>query len=141
MAKEKPKEDLAAHLKLIPHEAALWAGDSVTFELRSYDKNGRFLGKVKEKALEVQGLEGAKLKGYTLETAKKPKTDQGGYVTVKAGDLTAKARVRVFPKLPWKYDFEGFKGKRVPPAWIRAFLKLQPVEIDGSTVLRSMPGG
>jgi len=68
------------------------------------------------------------------------KTPAAGTVSVKVGDVTAEARVRVFPPLPWKFDLEGFKGKQVPPAWVNAFLKLQPNEVDGTTALKASPG-
>jgi hypothetical protein len=54
--------------------------------------------------------------------------------------LTATARVRTFPQVPWKWDFEQFQGKASPATWINAFLKLQPEEVDGSVAMRNSPG-
>jgi hypothetical protein len=55
-----------------------------------------------------------------------------GYVKATISGITAQARVRVIPPLPWSYDFEGIKA---PPAWWTSNLKGQPREVDGSGVL------
>ena len=83
-----------------------------------------------------EGWKKASVNGSTVAVAKDT-PEQAGTITAKLGDLTATARLRAFPKLPWKWDFEGYTGKRVPPTWVNAFLKLQPKEIDGSVVLES----
>ncbi|MED5285493.1 MAG: serine/threonine protein kinase, partial [Planctomycetota bacterium] len=66
--------------------------------------------------------------------------DRGGKVTAKVGDLSASARVRVFPALPWMWDFEGFGDSQVPSTWIRAFKKINPDTVDESRVMRASPG-
>ena len=66
--------------------------------------------------------------------------EQAGHVVAKLGELTASARVRVFPTLPWKWDFEGYTGKQVPPTWVGAATRLVPEQVDGSTAMKKAGG-
>ena len=61
-------------------------------------------------------------------------------MVAKLGELTASARVRVFPPLPWKWDFEGYTGKQVPPTWVGAATRLAPEQVDGSTAVKKAGG-
>jgi len=137
---EKPKQDKIASLQLVPFEVAVTQGEKIDYEILAYDANGQFIKKVEAKLTPGKGLEASKVDGMNLTTPTGLKTPAAGTVSVKVGDVTAEARVRVFPPLPWKFDLEGFKGKQVPPAWVNAFLKLQPNEVDGTTALKASPG-
>lgn len=53
---------------------------------------------------------------------------QGGAVEAKAGDLTAQARVRVLPPLPWKIDFQQNPVGKPPLTWTGAGGKFSVVE-------------
>ena len=77
--------------------------------------------------------------GNTL-TVPAETSEQGGIVTSKVGDITATARVRVFPALPWKWDFEEFSGREVPVTWVAAFTNLRPMEEDGNVAMVNTPG-
>jgi outer membrane protein assembly factor BamB len=138
-AETAPQAEIAL-LQLVPYEAHVSGGGEVEYELHAFDQNGRFLKKL-EPALEPQAdLPDAKVAGNKLVFGEDA-TEQGGHVSAKFGDLTATARVRVLPKLPWKWDFEGLTGSQVPPTWIGATRRLVPVQEDGSTVLQHTPGG
>src|SRR4029079_10093551 len=54
-------------------------------------------------------------------------------VTAKVGDLAGKARVRVVPKLPWKFDFEGLKD--APITWVGARYRHVMRQVDGSNTM------
>lgn len=43
---------------------------------------------------------------------------QTGEIVARLGDLTAKARVRVVPPLPWTVDFKALAPGSSPPGWI-----------------------
>jgi len=43
---------------------------------------------------------------------------QTGEIVARLGDLTAKARVRVVPPLPWTMDFKALAPGSSPPGWI-----------------------
>ncbi|MDB5385841.1 MAG: afsK 2 [Planctomycetaceae bacterium] len=118
-----------AQAQLVPAESLLTSKQKQKFQVRLYNANGRYLKTVSAK--------------YTLEG---PGTiDEFGKYTVADGNahtvtvvkaevegLTAIARIRVVPPLPWVFDF---KDKLVPPTWIGAAYRHVPREVDGDQVL------
>jgi hypothetical protein len=50
----------------------------------------------------------------------------------KVGDLTSKARARILPNLPWKFEFTD---KQVPVTWIGAAYRHQPKDFEGEPML------
>jgi len=141
---QPPEADLqeeVATIHLVPYEVAVKSGESVEYEVRAYDKNGRFLRTIDEFTLTAdEGLAGAEVGKNTVTTAGDVKLPQAGVVTVEAEGKTAKARVRSFPPLPWKWDMEGLTGVQVPAGWVNAQTKLKPTPLDGNTVLKSSVG-
>lgn len=129
----------AALLQLIPYEVDLRHGETVEYEARAYDKNGRLLETLKPTLELGEGLNNCKVTNNTL-TASVEASSEAGNVFTKYSGLDAKARVRSFPELPWKWDFEGYAEREVPPTWTTAFLKLQPTQVDGTTAMRNAPG-
>lgn len=138
LADEREAGDVA-ELKVVPYEVALMPGGSQTFRVLAYDDNGRYLHEVTDATLTAEGLGDGTVDGLTF-TAGQGASDFGGTVSVSVGDLSAKARIRTFPnKDSWFWDFENMKGADVPPTWLRAFARMKPFELDGSTVMRSEP--
>jgi hypothetical protein len=125
---------------LVPYETALWAGRSQQYELNVYDGNGRLLRTVQPQLELPADVQDVGAEGPELAVSPDLTEHQGFTIAAKYGNLTASARVRAFPQLPWKWDFEAFSDKAVPPTWVRAFLKLQPEEVDGSVAMRNSPG-
>jgi len=140
LAEEKPVQDKIASIQLVPYEMAVPQGDKIDYQILAYDANGRFIKEVEGKLTPGPGMEQAKVDGMSVTTPTDLKSPAAGTISVKVGDATSEARLRVFPPLPWKFDFEGLKGKQVPGTWINAFLKLQPNEVDGTTALKASPG-
>lgn len=135
MAPEKPSTGKVAHLQLVPYEVSITSGESVDYELHAYDENGVFVNKMTPKSLTVgEGLS-VTANGATLMAPANSK-EQSGEITTTVDGVTATARVRVFPPAPWKWDFTGYKGLRVPPTWINATKKLFPTDLEGNTVMR-----
>lgn len=58
---------------------------------------------------------------------------QGGAVIATIGKLTGEGRVRVFPPLPWKIDFENAPVGKPPLTWIGAGMKFAVREMPGPT--------
>lgn len=140
MPEERPPEEEIAVLRLVPYEIMLWAGDSIEYDLLAYDKNGRFLKRLSPTLeLEEGGLSAVKLEGNRL-IVPSDAPEQGGNVIAKVGQLTAKARVRIYPKLPWKWDFTGYKDRDVPPTWVTAFTEFRPVDLSGDVALYNLGG-
>ena len=114
-------------------------GGDVQYKVLGYNKLGQLIGEVDAELSLGDGWKGATLDGSKVTVAADA-PEQGGEITATVGEATAFARLRTFPSLPWKWDFEGYQPKQVPPTWINAFLKLQPNEIDGTMALKRSPG-
>lgn len=139
LPEEAPVGTEVALLQLRPYEVEVQAGDSAEFKLLAYDANGRLIEETSP-TLEVDAaLAGTTADGSVISTEAGGK-ERAGKVTAKVGDLTASARVRVFPALPWQWDFEGYGDNQVPATWIRAFKKVNADTLDDTRVMRASPG-
>ncbi|MCA9262967.1 MAG: PQQ-binding-like beta-propeller repeat protein [Planctomycetales bacterium] len=137
LGEETAPQDEIALIHLVPFETLLHPGDAVEYEARAYDANGRFLKTIQPEELQLdEALSGATTSGASVN-AGDLEQDQAGLVTFKHGEISATARLRLFPKLPWSWDFTGYTGRQVPPTWINAFGKLVPTDQDGDIVLEN----
>src|SRR5262249_17327068 len=140
-----------AQLQIIPADAVVHSGDTVTFKLRAFDEDGNLIGDVKPAdaawALPEPPLPpGAKkpppaLKGDLRNgklTVDAKLASQQGYVTAKVGGVVGKARVRVAPRLPYKQDFENVPPGAVPGGWVNTQGKFVVAELAGGKVLRKV---
>ncbi len=139
LPEENPMEETIAKVQLVPAETRVMGGGEISFELRAFDRNGRFIKNLEPTLECLKDLPGAKVDGTKLVFAGDAK-EQAGHVVAKHGELVATARVRVFPGLPWKWDFEGYTGKQVPPTWNGAGSKFVVSQQDDSTVLEKTIG-
>ncbi len=151
-AEEAKGKGSAAHLQLVPADVVVHPGDTVQFQLRLFDDHGLPLatsvdnGSVKWLLPAPPPPPGAKTTpppldgtieaGKLIVDTKKP--SQQGYVVAKLGDLTAKARVRVAPKLPYKQDFEKIPDGAVPGGWVNTQGKFLVATVDGNKVLKKV---
>ncbi len=128
---ESPKTDdqAVAQLQLAPVEVMLAPGQAAQYQVRAYNKNGQYL-KLVDAEFTVEG--GGEMSADGKFTAPTGDEHQAVKITAKAGELTAEARARVIPQLPWKFDFSD---KQVPVTWIGANYRHQPKEVDGESVL------
>ncbi|QDT38212.1 outer membrane protein assembly factor BamB family protein [Stratiformator vulcanicus] len=141
MAPEAELGDEIASLSLIPYETYVNAGDAVEYEVRAYDKHGRFLKTIDDFELTADdGLKGGTVDELTFTSASSPEMPQAGLLTATFEGKEAKARLRVFPPLPWKWNFDDLSGVRVPPAWVNGFLKLKPTQIGDEMAMKSSVG-
>jgi outer membrane protein assembly factor BamB len=139
------KVDKATHLQIYPADITLNPGESATFTARAYDAHGNFLKEVKaEWSLPTpplppkakQGpppLKGEIADGKLTVDAKVPA--QQGYVGAKAEGLTAQARVRVAPRLPYQQDFNKLPDGAVPGGWVNTQGKFLVKTLEGEKVL------
>ncbi len=133
---EKPTTDKVAAIHLTPFETYRSSGGKVDYAVNAYDANGRFIRRMPAENLKVaEGLTDVSVDGATLTVADEAK-EQAGELTTTIGDVSATARLRVFPPLPWTWTFDNYKGLQVPPTWITATKKLFPTEIDGNVAMR-----
>lgn len=119
-----------AQLQIVPCELLLGPGDKHSFKVRTYNSHGQLL---KESAAEYK-LEGpGTISAQGEFAAPKDAAHVASYVTAKVGDLTGRARIRIVPKLPWKFDFEGLKD--APITWVGARYRHVMRQVDGSNVM------
>lgn len=108
----------AAHLQVVPADILLSSGQSCTFKARVFDAQGNLLREV-QPVWSLPTLKGA-VSDAGVFSAPGGGPPQVGVVQAKFGDLTAAARVRVIPPLPWKVDFEVIPEEKPPASWINA---------------------
>jgi hypothetical protein len=63
---------------------------------------------------------------------------QQGYISATSGNMTARVRIRVAPRLPYKQDFSKVPLGATPGGWINATGKFQVIERDGKHVLKKL---
>ncbi len=136
MASETEATDQIASIQLRPYETIVKAGETVEYTVHAFDANGRFIKKMP--AGELSPSES--LAGFTAADGKltAPTTEKhfAGTVTTTVDGQTATARLRMFnPAKKWSWDFTGLSKVSVPPTWMRAFIKVKPIDLEGDTVM------
>lgn len=104
-----------AHVQVVPAEVLIRPGDKLKFTVRLFNAAGQFL-KVSPSQFQLAGP-GTIAADGTFE-APADAQHAATIVTAKVGDLTGRARIRIVPPLPWKFDFEGLKD--APITWVGA---------------------
>jgi hypothetical protein len=138
MAEETPTDDVVALVQLVPAEAEVTGSGTIAYTMNAFDKYGNFLKTIDADIEPESDLPGATADGNTL-TIPEATVEQGGHVIAKYGELVAKARIRVFPRLPWKWDFEGYADRQTPATWVFG-RKVGAADVDGTTALTNKPG-
>jgi outer membrane protein assembly factor BamB len=139
-----------AALLVSPADVVLEPGQSTAFKLRAYDAKGDFIKEIKADAWSLPTppppagsqaspppLQGTVTPDGTLTVAKAP-PGQFGTVLAKAGNLTARARVRIVPPLPMKQDFQNIPEGRTPGGWVNAPGKFAVVNREGAKVFEKL---
>ena len=125
------------HLQVVPCELLLQPGQSQAFEVRLFNKVGQFLGTSEAEFSVDSPLTFA---GNTL-TIPSETTHTAATVTATAEGLTGRARVRVVPGLPWRFDFEDIaispnsKTGQPPIPWVGCRYRHVIREVDGNKVM------
>ena len=121
-------------IQIVPAEVVTSAGDTVAFQVRAFDANGRLLG-MRDATWSLDGLAGAQLSSNgTLSTAASA-SNQSGKVVASVGGVLGSAQVRVYGPLPWRENFEGGR----PPFWIGGGGSLSVVDQGGEHLLQKGP--
>ncbi len=125
------------HLGLVPAEAVLGPGESLRFQVCGYDAQGRPVSPLPAATFALEGLDGSVDNGV-LSVSPDARI-QAGRVTATLGDLAASSRIRVFPELPYREDFDGLAAGTPPPGWITSRLKVQVADDgNGGRLLRKL---
>lgn len=121
----KSNDRTVTQLVLSPTEVILKPGQKLPLQVLGYNKAGQLVGPVKNAKVTVEG--GGTVGNDQVYVA--PKEGISGVtLTATSGELTGKARLRVIPELPWKFDFAT---EKVPPVWIGADYRHKPAPLDG----------
>jgi outer membrane protein assembly factor BamB len=129
------EDSQVAHLPLAPVEAILAPQQNARYQLRAFNKKGQYLKLIPDATVTAEA--GAFSPELVYSAPDLPSGDgstqvAGVKMEAKLGDLTASARARIVPKLPWKFDFSDGK---VPPVWIGADYRHKGAEIEGEKAL------
>lgn len=116
-----------AVLRVVPGDVTVMAGETVDYQVLAFNETGRSLGAVDAEL----SFPGGSFDGSTLRAP--AEGFHAAEVTAKSGSLEAKARVRVFPPLPYEESFDDIQG-RGRPYWIGAG-RYQVADLDGAKVL------
>ncbi len=141
---EKPSTGNVASIRLTPYETRMQGGGTQEYKVVGYDENGRLIGNVDAAISVAENARGVTVEGNKVTIAADA-PEQGFELTATVAgtggkSLTSVARLRNFPPFPWKWDFNDYTGKRVPPTWINSFLKLQPTQIGDEVALKKGVG-
>jgi outer membrane protein assembly factor BamB len=127
LADETPaaSDKKVAQIMLTPVELIIGTGEKVSLQVKGYNKNGQFVQLMKDATITAEGGGTVAKDGtYTSPTS----GHSAVVLTAKSGEMTATARIRVVPPLPWKFDFSNDK---VPGTWIGADYRHKPAPLDG----------
>ncbi len=126
----------AASLLLTPAET-LTSGDPVALSVIGFDANGKRTSTIGATEWSQTGLTGTLQEGTF--TPDENAEAHAGTVTVQSGEMTATARIRVIPALPWTEDFEAIELEKAPGHWIGSAGKFFVREKDENKILVKTP--
>jgi outer membrane protein assembly factor BamB len=141
---EKPIGDNTspAWAQVVPGEVLLKAGEQQQFRVRLFNDRGQFL---KESSADFTLAGPGEISPQGEFTAPSGSRHTATILTAKVGELTGKARIRVIPPLPWKFDFNdlplaadsktGRTEGEPPVTWIGARYRHKVREVDGERVM------
>jgi outer membrane protein assembly factor BamB len=116
-----PLDTQVTHIALSPWDSWLSPGDKQPLTLRFFNGKGEEVPAPADAKLSFEVVGPGKVAvdstGWqSVFTASKDAGHECALVTCKYGDLTANARVRIIPQLPWVFDFENRDD--VPLTWV-----------------------
>lgn len=147
-----PSGDIAS-LAILPADVVAKPGETITFSATALNEKGHALVPKFEDAewslpMPPKTPTGAQPPALNAKIGKAdnaftsrvsvtlaPQPTQQGYVEVKLGKLTARARVRVAAQTPYAQDFEKLPVGAVPGGWVNATGKYTVVEKNGNKML------
>ncbi|MCA9089589.1 MAG: PQQ-binding-like beta-propeller repeat protein [Planctomycetaceae bacterium] len=133
---ESPRdEDMTpAQAQLVPVESLLRPGTRQEFHVRLYNAKGQYIRNANSEEIEftLSGPGEMEKARYTIgrdQSAQAPVM-----VSAKVGELTAKARIRVIPDLPWSYNFDD---GNIPMTWVGVQYRHVGLDFDLLSKLRA----
>lgn len=142
-----------ATVQITPAESLIKPGEKVQYTVKLFNALGQPLGEAKgtEFTVETEGPPKPPVAGappgppvFTivpgpgtidaagLYTAASDNVHTGVTIKAKVGDIVGKARIRIVPPLPWKFDFAN---KKIPLPWNGMRYRHVPREVDGDAMM------
>lgn len=115
--------------QVVPAEVLLQPGQKQTFRARLFNQRGQLLKDGQWTGWQVEGP--GTMNGFEY-TAPAEARHKAAIVRAKNGDLTATARVRIVPPLPWRFDFSDGE---VPITWIGCRYRHVIRDVEGNKLL------
>jgi hypothetical protein len=133
---DRPDFESPAALQIVPAEGWVESGGTLPLHVFSVDGEGH---RRQENApsFAIKGLSGQIRADHVFQAAEVGRVEAGA-ITATVGELTAAARIRVLPVLPYREDFEDLPDGAPPPGWITSKVKSQVSQTDGGKVLRKL---
>ena len=102
-------------VQVVPAEVLMKPGEDRQFSVHLYNSRGQYLSTVTDAEFALEG--DGHLTPNGRFTAPKERLHQAAVVTATVGSITGRARIRVVPELPWRFDFAD---GQVPITWVGA---------------------
>jgi len=126
----------AAAMLVVPAEINARPGQAVSFSARLFNAHGEPLGE-SEATWSLEGLAGSIVDGELK--ADFSAGTQAGMVRATHGDLSAIARVRIVPDLPFSEDYEDLEPGSKPAYQLGYMIPFSVAEVDGGRALVKSP--
>lgn len=126
------KNPAPALLQVAPYDQLLAPGQQQSYRVRLYNARGQLLREVpaNEVQFRVEGPGSIAADGtYTAPTDGR---HEAALVVCQVGELEGRARLRIVPPLPWRFDFDH--AEKVPLTWIGGRVRYVIRELDGQKV-------
>jgi outer membrane protein assembly factor BamB len=120
-----------AQLQIVPAEALLKPDETQSFEVLAFNSKGQRLDQKVEAKFEVSGP--GKISEGGEFSAPADAGHTAAFVVASAGDVKSRARIRIVPTLPWKFDFEGLND--APITWVGARYRHVMRNVMGNNVM------
>lgn len=145
--KTESTEGEIAQILISPYDTIAEPGESVFYTLHAFDAKGRPTEPPTSGVMWTLSGDGGALTVSELVEYRAPEDarHQTSLLTVKYKDLTATARIRIVPPLPWNFDFED-GAEDVPLTWVGGRVRYNLREEGGNhfiakpTELPTRPG-
>lgn len=123
--------DVPVHVQVIPADALARPGEVINYTVRLFNSTGQLIGESDDAEFTVD--ENASFGENGALTLADDAAHVVANITVKVGDLTGNARVRIVPDLPWSFNFDELTDP--PITWVGARYRHVIREVDGSKAM------
>jgi outer membrane protein assembly factor BamB len=122
--KKVNKEITPAHIQIRPAEVIASSGGTIKLSAHTFDTDGNYIKEINAN-WQFKGGDGRFNESGNLELGETARSYSGEIIATSDG-LSGVSRIRVFPELPWKENFEDVGIGLNPDPWIGTSTKKSP---------------